>query len=203
MKGLVEGEDARFGAYYLRFAQDVLRDFAFAIRTAGDPAAVLQSVRRALAGIDPEVQPYDVFSLPDRIERSLTPRKTPMLLSLGFGLVALLLASIGIYGVLAHQVSQRTREIGIRMALGCDPRGVLALVLREGAVLVVVGLTVGVLGALALQRVIAAHLFGVRPLDPGVMLSVTAVLALAAAAACLGPARRAAHVDPVVALSAQ
>jgi predicted permease len=203
MKGLVEGEDARAGAYYLPFAQDVVRGFGYAIRTTRDPGEVVQEVRRALGAIDPEVQPFDVFTLPERVDRSLTPRKTPMLLSLGFGLVAVFLASIGIYGVLAYQVSQRTREIGIRMALGCEPHGVLALVLREGAVLVLVGLTVGIVGALALQRVISAQLFGVRPLDPGVLSIVVAVLALAAAAACLGPARRAARVDPVVALSQQ
>jgi ABC-type antimicrobial peptide transport system permease subunit len=201
MKGLVEGEDARAGAYYLPYAQDTRRYFGYAVRTAGDPAAMTQAVRQAFAQIDPEVQPFDVFTLPERVERSLTPRKTPMLLSLGFGLVALLLASIGIYGVLAYQVSQRKREIGIRLALGCEPRGVLGLVLREGAVLVGVGLVMGILGAIALQRVIAAQLFGVRPLDPGVILTVTAVLAMAAAAACVAPARRASRVDPVIALT--
>jgi putative ABC transport system permease protein len=144
-----------------------------------------------------------VFSLPERVERSLTPRKTPMLLSIGFGLIALLLASIGIYGVLAYQVGQRTREIGIRMALGCEPRSVLGLVFREGAVLVAVGLAGGVLGALALRRVIASQLFGVEPLDPVVLLAVTAVLALTAGLASFWPARRASRVDPIIALSDQ
>jgi ABC-type antimicrobial peptide transport system permease subunit len=204
MKGLVEGgEDARAGAFYIPYAQSVNRDIGYAIRTTGDPTAVVQAVRQTVAQIDPEVQPFDVFSLPERVERSLAPRKTPMLLSLGFGLVALLLAAIGIYGVLAYQVAQRTREIGIRMALGCEPAGVLGLVFREGALLVLVGLAVGVIGALALQRVIAAQLFGVRPLDPVVLLSVTGVLAVTAGAACLWPARRAARVDPIVALTDQ
>jgi predicted permease len=176
MKGLVEGEDARAGAYYLAYAQDTRRYFGYAVRTAGETAAMTQAVRQAFAQIDPEDQPFDVFTLPERVERSLTPRKTPMLLSLGFGLVALLLASIGIYGV-------------------------LGLVLREGAMLVGVGLALGILGAMALQRVIAAQLFGVRPLDPVVILTVTAVLAMAAAAACIAPARRASRVDPVIALT--
>jgi hypothetical protein len=204
MKGLVEGgEDTRAGAYYFPYAQSVRRDIGYAIRTTGDRAAAVQAVRQAVAQIDPEVQPFDVYSLTERVERSLTPRKTPMLLSLGFGLVALLLAAIGIYGVLAYQVSQRTREIGIRMALGCEPFSVLGLVFREGAVLVLVGLTVGVIGALALQRVIAAQLFAVRPLDPLVLLSVTGVLAVTAGLACFWPARRAARVDPIVALADQ
>jgi len=125
-----------------------------------------------------------------------------MLLSLAFGLVALLLASIGIYGVLAYQVVQRTREIGIRLALGSDAAGVLRLVLREGLALVLVGVAGGVAGALALRGVIASQLYGVGALDPLVLLTVTGVLALAALAACLGPAVRAARVDPVEALSA-
>jgi ABC-type antimicrobial peptide transport system permease subunit len=136
----------------------------------------------------------------ERIERSLNPRRAPMLLSLGFGLVALLLASIGLYGVLAYQVGQRTREIGIRMALGSDTNGILRLILREGAVLVLVGLALGIGGASALRGFIASQLYGVGPLDVGVMLLVTSVLAIASLIACVGPARRAARVDPVVAL---
>jgi ABC-type antimicrobial peptide transport system permease subunit len=124
-----------------------------------------------------------------------------MLLSLGFGVIALLLASLGIYGVLAYQVSQRTREIGIRMALGSDARSVLRLVLREGAVLVLMGLAVGIAGAVALRQVIASQLYGVGVLDPAVLVSVSGVLALAALFACLVPARRASRVDPVVALA--
>ena len=116
--------------------------------------------------------------------------------------MALLLAAIGIYGVLAYQVSQRTREIGIRIALGSDPAGILRLVLREGVALLLVGLAGGMLGAIALRGVIASQLVGVGALDTGVILAVTGVLALAALAASLGPARRAARVDPVVALSA-
>jgi predicted permease len=203
LKGLVEGEDARIGAFYYPYAQDPQRGIALAIRTSGDSVAVSNAVRHALSALDPEVQLSDVLNMPDRVERSLTSRRTPMLLSVAFGLVALLLASIGIYGVLAYQVSQRTREIGIRMALGCDTRGVLGLVFREGVGLVLVGLAVGGLGAVALRQFIASQLYGVGALDPVVMLSVTGVLALTAGVACLAPARRAARVSPVVALSQQ
>ena len=203
LKGLVEGEEARAGAYYLPFMQDVQRGIGFAIRAAGDPAGVTGAVRGALATLDPELQPYDVFTMSERVEKSLSPRRTPMVLSLAFGMVALLLASVGIYGVLAYQVSQRTREIGIRMALGSDGRAVMRLVLGEGLVLVLVGLTGGLAGALALRGLIASQLYGVGPLDPSVILAVTGVLALASLAACLGPARRAARVNPIVALSQQ
>ena len=112
--------------------------------------------------------------------------------------MALLLASVGLYGVLAYQVRQRTREIGVRLALGSDPRGIVRLVLREGTVLAAIGLV----GALLLRGVIASQLYGVGPFNPWIMLAVTVVLGLASLAACLGPARRASR-DPVVALSQQ
>jgi putative ABC transport system permease protein len=156
-----------------------------------------------LATIDPELQLFDVFSMPERVEKSLNPRKTPMMLALGFGAVALLLASLGLYGVLAYQVGQRTREIGIRMALGSDRARILTLILREGLVLVLVGLTIGFAGALALRTVIASQLYGVGSLDPSVLGAVTLVLALASVLACVAPARRATRVDPVVALTQQ
>ncbi len=139
----------------------------------------------------------DVFTMQERVEKSLTPQRTPMVLSMAFAVVALLLAAIGIYGVLAYEVSQRTREFGIRMALGSDARKVLGLVLREGVVLVVVGLAAGVVGAALLRRLIASQLYGVGAFDPMVLLAVTGVLALVSLFACLGPARRAATVDPV------
>ena len=202
LKGLVEeGETARAGAYYLSYAQSPTRNIGLAIRGSGDTVDVTASIQRALAEIDPELQLYDVFALQERVTRSLNPRRAPMLLSLAFGAVALLLASVGIYGVLAYQVGQRTREIGIRMALGSDAAGILRLILREGAVLVVLGLAGGFVTLLALRRVIASQLYGVGALDPTVILLVTAVLGLASLVACLAPARRAARVNPVEALS--
>ncbi len=201
LRGLVEGENARVGAYYLPYASDPSRNVGFAIRTTGsDPTAITSAVNAALTSIDPEMRLFDTFAMSERIERSLNPRRAPMLLSLGFGVVALLLASIGIYGVLAYQVGRRTREIGIRMALGSDTSGILRLMLREGILLVLAGLAFGVAGATAMRGVMASQLYGVGPLDPGVMLLVTGVLSLASLLACLGPARRAMRVDPVVAL---
>jgi putative ABC transport system permease protein len=187
------------------FAQDPRRDIGLALRARGnaDLPNLTGSVQKALAEIDPELQMYDTFAMAARVEQSLNPRRAPMLLSLAFGMVALLLASVGIYGVLAYQVSQRTREIGIRMALGGDTRSILQLVLREGVLLVGIGLAGGLLGAVALRSVIASQLYGVGALDPIVILAVTAVLAFAALVACVGPARRAAKVSPVITLTGQ
>jgi predicted permease len=204
MKGLVEGvEESRSGAYYFPLAQDVQRNLGFVIRTARDPATLTPSVQRVLTTIDPEMQMSDVFTMAERVDKSLNPRRTPMQLSLAFSVVALLLASIGIYGVLAYQVSQRTREIGIRMALGSDQGRVIGLVLREGLVLVAAGLVAGLAGAVALRQAIASQLYNVGALDPVVILAVTGVLAVTSLVACFGPARRAAKVSPVVALSEQ
>jgi putative ABC transport system permease protein len=141
--------------------------------------------------------------MPERVEKSLNPRKTPMMLALGFGGIALFLASLGLYGVLAYQVGQRTREIGVRIALGSDSGRILRLVLKEGVVLVLVGLTIGFAGAVALRSIIASQLYGVGPLDPSVLGVVTVVLAIASVIACLAPARRATRVDPVIALTQQ
>jgi putative ABC transport system permease protein len=117
--------------------------------------------------------------------------------------VALLLASVGLYGVLAYHVSQRTREIGIRMALGSDAGSILRLILTEGGVLVAVGLGIGLAGALAMRGAIASQLFGVGAFDPLVMAGAIAILGATSLIACWGPARRAAKVSPLVALSRQ
>jgi ABC-type antimicrobial peptide transport system permease subunit len=203
LRGLEEGENARAGAYYRAFAQDPSRGMGWAIRARGDTAAATAAVQRALAGIDPELRMTDVFTMAERIDKSLNPRRAPMLLSLGFGIVALLLASVGLYGVLAYHVSQRTREIGIRMALGSEPSGILRLVLGEGALLAALGLAGGLAGAVALRHAIAAQLYGVGALDPLVLSGAIGVLAITSFVACLGPARRATRVSPLVALARQ
>ncbi len=203
LKGLIEGENARVGAYYLPYAQDPARGIGLAIRSmlnTSDGPSIKAAVERALADLDPEVQLFDTFAMAERVERSLDSRRAPMLLLVGFGGVALLLASLGIYGVLAYQVSQRTREIGIRMALGSDAGGILRLVLREAVALVFVGLACGMAGAVALRGVIASQLFGVGALDAQVIIAATVLLAAAALFSCFGPARRASRVDPIVAL---
>jgi predicted permease len=201
LHGLVEGEQARVGAYYQSFLQEPSGNIGFAVRSRGDLAATTAALQRAVVEIDPEQQAFDVFTMSERIEKSLTSRRAPMLLSTAFGLLALLLASIGLYGVLAYQVTLRTREIAIRLALGSDAGAVLRLILSEGSTLIALGLAGGVAGAVALRGAIASQLYGVGALDPTVMLLAAAVLAVVSLAACLGPARRASRVSPLTALS--
>ena len=126
-----------------------------------------------------------------------------MLLANAFGGVALFLATLGTYGVLAYLVAQRTREIGIRVALGSSRAAILGLVLREAFELVLIGLVLGVVGAASLQKLVATEIYGVRPLDPVVLASVMTLLAIVALAACAVPARRAMRVDPIVALRSE
>ena len=203
LQGLAETGGDRVGAYYFPFAQQPQDAFSFAIKTAGEPTQVVFAVRKVLAGIDPAMPFYDVRTMPERLDRSLNTRRTPMLLSLAFGATALLLAAIGIYGVLAYQVGLRSREIGIRIALGADPGSIRGLILREGLALVAVGLVAGCAGILALKPVIASQLFGIAPLDPVVIGSVSLVLVTVASVAAFAPARRASRIDPVTALGSQ
>jgi ABC-type antimicrobial peptide transport system permease subunit len=138
--------------------------------------------------------------MPERIDLSLASRRTSMLLANAFGAVALFLASLGIYGVLAYLVAQRTREIGIRVALGSSQAGILGLVLREGSKLVAIGFAVGIVAVMSLQKVMTNEIYGVRTFDPLVLICVIGVLTAIALLACAVPARRAMRVDPIVAL---
>jgi ABC-type antimicrobial peptide transport system permease subunit len=117
-----------------------------------------------------------------------------------FGLVALFLAGLGIYGVLAYMVAQRTKEIGIRMAVGSTPEGIFRLILTEGFIILAIGFVCGLSAAIALGKYVRSLLYGVQPTEPQVLLSVTAVLAIVALAACILPARRATRIDPIIAL---
>jgi putative ABC transport system permease protein len=137
----------------------------------------------------------------DWMARSLMTRRSPVLLSLSFGAVALFLSAIGIYGVLAYLVTQRTKEIGIRLALGSSAGAIFELVLREGLLLIGAGFAAGAVGAFALRRTLESQLFGVSATDPLVLAAVTGLLVLVAVLACALPARRATRIDPIVALA--
>ncbi|HYT21786.1 MAG TPA: ABC transporter permease [Candidatus Polarisedimenticolia bacterium] len=196
----LDGSGAPVGAYYLPNSQRPAGGFTFALKTSGDPGSIVRAVRSEIAHLDPDLAVFDVHSMSERIDLSLSSRRTSMLLANAFGGVALFLASLGIYGVLAYLVARRTREIGIRVALGSTRAGVLKLVLREGLQLVAIGLVLGVIGAASLQKAVATEIYGIRPLDPFVLASVMALLAIVALAACAVPARRAMLVAPTVAL---
>ena len=158
-------------------------------------------MRAAINGVDRQLPVFDTQTMEERTEKSLASRKAPMLLALSFGAVALFLSAIGIYGVLAYLVTQRRKEIGIRIALGSSAGAVFELVLREGLLLIFVGFLLGAAGAFALRKSLESQLFGVSATDPTVLAMVTTVLALVAVLACAFPARRATLIDPIVALT--
>ena len=189
------------GTYYFPHAQSPDNFMTFAVRAAGEGEGVMRAVRSAIISADPELAMFDVKSMEERTRLSLASRRAAMSLASAFGALALFLAAIGIYGVLAYLVTQRRREIGIRLALGSTAGGVMRLILREAVVLLGVGLGLGLGASVALRRAVANELYGVRPLDPTVMAGVVAVLASAAMLAAIGPARRAIRVDPVTVLS--
>jgi predicted permease len=199
----LEDKGAAVGGFYRPIAQDPDNSFTFALKTAGDTDSAVRALRAEISRLDPDLAVFDAHSMSERIDLSLASRKTSMLLANAFGGVALFLATLGIYGVLAYLVAQRTREIGIRVALGSSRAAILRLVLREGFQLVVIGLILGVVDAASLQKFVATEIYGVRPLDPLILASVMALLAIVALAACAVPARRALRVDPIVALRSE
>lgn len=170
------------------------------VRTSGDPAVLAPVVRAQVLGLDPNLPVYSVQSMAERLAESIAPERFLSLLVGSFAALALLLAAAGLYGVISYSVSQRTQEIGIRMALGAGRHGVLRLVVSEGAKMAVIGVILGLGGSLLSTRLIASQLYGVRPTDPATFAGVTLLLAAIALAACYVPARRAARVDPLVAL---
>jgi predicted permease len=188
---------------YFPLAQSPDASLVVVIKTAGDPAALGASVRAAVRSADPEQPVYDLKTMSQRMEDAAQPRRAPMILLSLFSGVALLLAALGVYGVLAFSVAQRTSEFGIRLALGATARDIASLVLRQGSILVVIGVAAGLAGYLALSQIVAQLLYGVAATDPLTLAIAPLILALVALAACLLPARRATKVDPIVALRAE
>jgi putative ABC transport system permease protein len=171
-----------------------------AVRTTGDPEAMTKSVAVAIHSVDPELPLANVITMDQLLDRALLGDQFIAILFGAFALVALSLAAVGIYGVMAFGVAQRTHEIGLRMALGADKNQVLGLVLREGFLLSLAGLALGLLGATLLGRTMQSTLYGVGSVDFGAFIVVALVLLASALIACFIPARRAARVDPMVAL---
>jgi putative ABC transport system permease protein len=170
------------------------------VRTAGDPTSVAAVVRREARAMDPAMPMFEVETLATQVAASLQRERLLATLSSGFGLLALLLSCLGLYGILSYTVARRTSEIGVRMALGADRRDVLWLVLRDALRLVLVGAALGVPAALAAARLVASQLFGISAADPGAVVAATLALLVVAAVAGYLLARRATRVDPLVAL---
>jgi len=170
------------------------------LRTATEPSAAFSVVRNEVAAIDRDQPISNVLTMDQRIAESVAPRRFNMFLLGMFAALALLLAAIGIYGIMAFSVSQRTHEIGVRMALGARSRDVLKSVLRNGSMLALIGIAVGLGAAFALTRLMSALLYNVSPTDPLTFIIDAALLAAIALIACYIPARRATRVDPLVAL---
>ena len=186
--------------------------FNYAIKAAGRPGqgapampgtleTMSAPIRSVFSSLDRELPVFDMQPMSDRVSRSLVSRRSPLFIASAFAAIALFLSAIGIYGVLAYGVTQRTREIGIRMALGSHRRQVFGLILREGLVLVAGGFALGIAGALALRTSLQSQLFGITATDPLVLGAMAVVLGLVALAACALPARRATRIDPVIALA--
>ena len=178
----------------------IFGDMRLLWRSAGDPGALTAAVRESIRHVDPSAAMYDVRALDDVVSDYFVPRKFNMYLLGMFATVALILTGLGLFGVTAYLVSQRTREIGVRVALGANRQDIFALVLRRGLALSVIGVAIGLAGASWLTRVMQSLLFSVSVTDPATFVAVPLVLMLVSFVACYLPARRAARVDPLVAL---
>jgi putative ABC transport system permease protein len=174
-----------------------------ATRVRGDPEAIAQQLRAAVRSLDPDVPLSAIQPVESMLSESVSATRFRTRLLVGFAAAALMLAVVGLYGMLAYSVTQRTRELGIRMALGARPTAVFRMVVRQGMALVVVGIVLGVAGAVAATRLLAAQLFEVAPTDPAVFVFVASTLTMAGLAACVIPARRATRADPIAALRLQ
>jgi predicted permease len=185
---------------YVSVDQSYSGDMSLVAHTSGDRAGVVAGIRQAVKELDPRMPLYNVRTIEQHLTWAFWAQNMAASLATAFGLLALMLAATGLYGVIAYTVAQRTREIGIRVALGAQARDVLRLVLGQGMWLTVVGVAAGLLAALASARLIAGLLYGVSPGDPATYILVALVLACVSLLACLVPALRATKVDPMVAL---
>jgi putative ABC transport system permease protein len=175
----------------------------FVVRTSGEPMQLVPSLKRAVAEVDPATPVANPQTIEESIDSQIRHLRLYMLLLGIFGGVSAILAATGIYGVMAYSVAERTREIGIRMALGAHARDVLVMILQQATWIVGVGLVLGLAGAFAVTRLIRSTLFDVTPTDPPTFVGVSLALLLIAAVASLIPTRRATAVDPTIALKSE
>ena len=187
-------------AFYLAHSQFPTRSMTVALRGRTDPAAMLSATKKELRNLDPDLPMYYVRTMEERVKKSLARRRFSMLLLGVFASVALALATIGIYGVMAYFVNQGTRELGIRIALGASHRNILSLVVRQGMALAFSGVTIGLAAAFLLTRLMRSLLFGVEATDPITFAGISLLLAMIALLATYIPAQRAARIDPLISL---
>jgi putative ABC transport system permease protein len=189
-----------YPAVYVTYMQRPAASLAVVLRTDGDPTKLAEGIRGAVRETDRNLPVYSLRTMDEALSETLAPRRYATLLLGAFGLIALVLAAIGIYGVMSYLVAQRTQEIGIRMALGAERRTVLGMVLRQGMTMAIAGLVAGALAAVGLAHLLASQLYDTSPVDPLAFTGAVAVLVAAALLACYIPARRATKVDPMIAL---
>jgi predicted permease len=189
-------------AVYLSYQQLPRSGMSLVLRGAAEPSSLAPALRNAVREIDPALPIYDVMTMNERLSlsNSVAERRFNMLLLGCFAALALLLAGVGVYGVISYVVTQRTREVGIRMALGAQSADVLRLFIKQGMAMVALGVGLGIFGAFALMRVMKSLLFDVSANDPLTFACVAVLLSLVALAACYLPARRAARIDPLASL---
>ena len=185
---------------YVPFAQMRMNGMTVLVRTTSDPLSIARSLRNEVLAIDKNQPVYDVKTLAQRVDEAVAVSRSLMLLFSAFALLALILGAVGIYGIVSYSVTQRTHEIGIRMALGARAANVLSLIMKNGLALVLTGIAIGIAGAIALTRFLASLLFGVTPTDSVTFIVVSAVFFVIAILASLIPALRATRVDPLIAL---
>ncbi len=188
------------GAYYFAFEQNPIRQMTLTARTRVPSTTIQSDIRRVVAGLDPQLPVYRAQPMQQWIDDALVGRRLPVLISIAFGVVALLLSAIGIYGVLAYGVAQRRRELGVRMALGGTSASVFGLVLSDGLKIVAIGLAIGLASSIVVGQLMKSQLFGVTPLSPMVLALVTLALSVVALTASAIPALRASRINPIVVL---
>jgi putative ABC transport system permease protein len=198
MEGLAQDSHRVQG--YFPFAQVLQSGMTVIIKGSADPNQMVAAIRQKVKEIDPDQPIYSVRTMDDIRAESVAPERLNLTLLSIFAGLALVLAIVGIYGVMSYTVTQRTHEIGIRMAIGAQPRDVFKMVIGQGMLLALVGVAFGLVGAFALTRLMATMLFGVEPTDPGTFASITVLLTGVALIACYVPGRRATKVNPVVSL---
>jgi predicted permease len=199
-KGLTAGEDPQ---YFLPYAQAVITSPYLVVRTSGDPLLLQSALRAAVHEMDKSVPVYQVATLEDYISKSTAQPRFQALLLTGFASIALVLAAIGLYGLLSYMVSQRTLEIGLRMALGAQRSDVLGMIVRRGLTLALIGVGTGIVISIAITRLLSGMLFGIPPTDPVTFAATAALLLFVGIAASCVPAFRAARMDPMKTLREQ